>query len=77
MLITQLHDLNHRQEISTAPGCWQESIKVQVEFNTANVEAYRLIGYENRLLNQEDFEDDTEYDFQSEFRRIVERAKGL
>ncbi|WP_435137188.1 vWA domain-containing protein [Formosa sp. A9] len=37
-----------------------KDVKVQVEFNSANVEAYRLIGYENRLLNQEDFEDDTE-----------------
>ena len=46
--------------ISRARGYRQESIKVQVELNTANVEAYRLIGYENRLLNQEDFEDDTE-----------------
>ncbi|HEY3385211.1 MAG TPA: VWA domain-containing protein [Saprospiraceae bacterium] len=37
-----------------------KDVKVQVEFNSDNVEAYRLIGYENRLLNQEDFEDDTE-----------------
>ena len=37
-----------------------KDVKVQVEFNKANVEAYRLIGYENRLLSQEDFEDDTE-----------------
>jgi Ca-activated chloride channel family protein len=36
-----------------------KDVKVQVEFNPANVEAYRLIGYENRLLNEEDFEDDT------------------
>jgi Ca-activated chloride channel family protein len=35
-----------------------KDIKVQVEFNPANVEAYRLIGYENRILNAEDFEDD-------------------
>ena len=35
-----------------------KDVKVQVEFNSTNVEAYRLIGYENRLLNQEDFEDD-------------------
>ncbi|MEL6866979.1 MAG: YfbK domain-containing protein, partial [Bacteroidota bacterium] len=33
-------------------------VKVQVEFNPEQVEAYRLIGYENRVLNQEDFEDD-------------------
>lgn len=36
-----------------------KDVKVQVEFNAANVDAYRLIGYENRLLNQEDFEDDS------------------
>ena len=32
--------------------------KVQIEFNPENVSAYRLVGYENRLLNDEDFEDD-------------------
>ncbi len=36
-----------------------KDVKVQVIFNSDNVEAYRLIGYENRLLNQEDFTDDT------------------
>jgi len=36
-----------------------KDVKVQVEFNTENVESYRLIGYENRVLNQEDFEDDS------------------
>lgn len=36
-----------------------KDVKVQVDFNTDVVEAYRLIGYENRSLNQEDFEDDT------------------
>jgi len=36
-----------------------KDVKVQVEFNPANVEAYRLIGYENRVLENEDFEDDT------------------
>ncbi|MCP4147362.1 MAG: DUF3520 domain-containing protein [bacterium] len=34
-------------------------VKIQVEFNPARVKAYRLIGYENRILNKEDFEDDT------------------
>lgn len=29
--------------------------KVQIEFNPENVSAYRLVGYENRLLNDEDF----------------------
>ncbi len=33
--------------------------KFQIEFNPARVQAYRLIGYENRLLNDEDFNDDT------------------
>lgn len=36
-----------------------KDVKVQVKFNPKNVEAFRLIGYENRLLNQKDFEDDT------------------
>ena len=34
-------------------------VKIQVEFNPATVGAYRLIGYENRLLRAEDFNDDT------------------
>ncbi len=34
-------------------------MKIQVEFNPAQVGAYRLIGYENRLLAKEDFNDDT------------------
>ena len=33
--------------------------KIQVEFNPARVSKYRLIGYENRVMNEEDFEDDT------------------
>lgn len=36
-----------------------KDVKIQVEFNPQNVQAYRLIGYENRLLNKEDFNDDT------------------
>ncbi|HTH02080.1 MAG TPA: von Willebrand factor type A domain-containing protein [Vicinamibacterales bacterium] len=35
-----------------------KDVKIQVEFNPANVAAYRLIGYENRLLRHEDFNDD-------------------
>jgi len=35
-----------------------KDVKIQVEFNPANVSAYRLIGYENRKLNNEDFNDD-------------------
>jgi Ca-activated chloride channel homolog len=36
-----------------------KDVKVQVEFNPDLIEAYRLIGYENRLLEEDDFEDDT------------------
>lgn len=36
-----------------------EDVKFQVEFNPAWIEEYRLLGYENRLLNAEDFTDDT------------------
>ena len=35
-----------------------KDVKVQVEFNPAHVAGYRLIGYENRLLAKEDFNDD-------------------
>lgn len=34
-------------------------VKIQVEFNPALVGAYRLIGYENRILADEDFKNDT------------------
>ncbi|MEA1887581.1 MAG: von Willebrand factor type A domain-containing protein [Bacteroidota bacterium] len=33
-------------------------VKFQIEFNPAMIKSYRLIGYENRLLNDEDFNDD-------------------
>ncbi len=36
-----------------------KDVKIQVEFNPAEVRAYRLIGYENRMLAAEDFNDDT------------------
>ncbi len=36
-----------------------KDVKIQVEFNPARVGAYRLLGYENRRLDAEDFEDDT------------------
>ena len=35
-----------------------KDVKIQVEFNPAQVAAYRLIGYENRILAAEDFNDD-------------------
>lgn len=36
-----------------------KDVKLQVEFNPAVVESYRLLGYENRALAKEDFNDDT------------------
>ena len=35
-----------------------KDVKIQVEFNPTTVAAYRLIGYENRVLRNEDFNDD-------------------
>ncbi len=35
-----------------------KDVKIQVEFNPAQVRAYRLLGYENRMLAKEDFTDD-------------------
>jgi len=35
-----------------------KDVKIQIEFNPARVAAYRLIGYENRMLAAEDFNDD-------------------
>lgn len=35
-----------------------KDVKLRVEFNPARVNAYRLIGYENRLLRNEDYKDD-------------------
>ncbi len=36
-----------------------KDVKIQAEFNPKYVKSYRLVGYENRLLNKEDFNDDT------------------
>lgn len=47
----------HRQLSSTLATVAQD-VKIQVEFNPATVKEYRLIGYENRVLNQEDFNND-------------------
>ncbi len=35
-----------------------KDVKLQIEFNPAKVQAYRLIGYENRMLAKEDFNND-------------------
>ncbi len=36
-----------------------KDVKIQIEFNPQYVQAYRLVGYEKRILNNEDFKDDT------------------
>jgi Ca-activated chloride channel family protein len=36
-----------------------KDVKFQIEFNPSRISSYRLIGYENRLLNDEDFNDDS------------------
>ena len=36
-----------------------KDVKIQIEFNPAQIKSYKLIGYENRLLAKEDFNDDT------------------
>ena len=35
-----------------------KDVKIQIEFNPAEVESFRLIGYENRVLQHQDFNDD-------------------
>lgn len=47
------------QELGATLLTVAKDVKLQVEFNPARVAAYRLVGYENRLLNDEDFNDDT------------------
>lgn len=36
-----------------------KDVKIQLDFNPQFIESYRLLGYENRLLNSQDFRDDT------------------
>ena len=36
-----------------------KDVKIQLDFNPMHVQAYRLLGYENRLLNNRDFRDDS------------------
>ena len=45
--------------ISTLRTTIAKDVKIQVDFNPQHVAAYRLIGYENRMLETEDFDDDT------------------
>jgi Ca-activated chloride channel family protein len=47
------------EEIGATLNTVAKDVKLQVEFNPDGVKAYRLLGYENRMLNAEDFNDDT------------------
>jgi Ca-activated chloride channel family protein len=46
------------REASSTLETIAKDVKIQVEFNPENVAGYRLIGYENRLLEAQDFNDD-------------------
>ena len=46
------------QELSSTLFTIAHDVKIQVEFNPAYVSEYRLIGYENRLLAEQDFDND-------------------
>jgi Ca-activated chloride channel family protein len=45
-------------ELSATLMTIAKDVKIQIEFNPARVSEYRLIGYENRMLNEEDFAND-------------------
>ncbi len=47
------------EEMSSTLITIAKDVKIQIEFNPEEVSSYRLIGYENRLLRAEDFNDDT------------------
>ncbi|WP_238944597.1 vWA domain-containing protein [Allofranklinella schreckenbergeri] len=46
------------RQLSSTLATVAHDVKVQVEFNPATVKEYRLVGYENRTLRQEDFNND-------------------
>ncbi len=48
------------QEMGSTLNTIAKDVKIQIEFNPVEVQSYRLIGYENRLLRAEDFNDDLE-----------------
>lgn len=47
-----------KEQLTSTLATVAQDVKLQVEFNPATVSQYRLIGYENRLLNKEDFNND-------------------
>jgi Ca-activated chloride channel family protein len=47
-----------QRQLSSTLATVAQDVKIQVEFNPATVKEYRLLGYENRVLNTEDFNND-------------------
>jgi len=58
--IDRLHEAKKvlAEELSATLLTIAKDVKIQVEFNPERVSEYRLIGYENRMLNEEDFAND-------------------
>jgi Ca-activated chloride channel family protein len=46
------------EEMTSTFNTVAADVKVQIEFNPAQIAEYRLIGYENKILNEEDFNND-------------------
>jgi len=46
------------EDLNATVNTIANDVKFQVDFNNAFVDSYRLIGYENRVMNSEDFNDD-------------------
>ena len=47
-----------QRQLSSTLATVAQDVKIQMEFNPATVKEYRLIGYENRILKEEDFNND-------------------
>ncbi|MBJ9957954.1 vWA domain-containing protein [Acinetobacter courvalinii] len=47
-----------QRQLSSTLATVAQDVKIQIEFNPATVKEYRLVGYENRMLKQEDFNND-------------------
>ncbi|SPL70400.1 vWA domain-containing protein [Acinetobacter stercoris] len=47
-----------QRQLSSTLATVAQDVKIQVEFNPVTVKEYRLVGYENRILKQEDFNND-------------------
>lgn len=46
------------RQLSSTLATIARDVKIQIEFNPATVKEYRLVGYENRVLREEDFNND-------------------